>query len=289
MVSGFYTNAQQSQVLRVIPDLIESRALLRDLVWKELRARYRNAMMGLLWAVLQPVLMMLILTFVFGYLLVARGLVVGGSGGHPYAVKLLCGLVPWLFLSAAVTSAAHSLVASQDLIKKVYFAREVIPLAAILNCVVNVVIGFLTLLVVMAILEGASAIGSGVLWVPLVFAIQFMLVIGLGLLCSALNVYYRDVGYLIDVALAFGFYATPILYDMPKNLSMFPAEWATWLYRLYLLNPMAHLVEAYRQALLENRFPDAGYLLWPLVLSAGILVLGVVVFRRSAPTFADYL
>ena len=95
-------------------------------------------------------------------------------------------------------------------------------------------------------------------------------------------VLYRDVAYMVEVALAFGFYATPIIYDLPRDLS-------PWLYRLYMLNPMAHLIEAYRQALLMNRFPDAGHLLWPLAAAAVALVFGAWVFRRTAPTFADHV
>jgi len=281
MNQAFYTDSQQRQVLRIIPDLIRGRALLRDLVSKELRARYRNAMMGLLWAVLQPVLMMAILTFVFGYVLNFVG---GRSSGsqHSYAVFLLCGLVPWQFLSISLTSSAASLVTSQELIKKVYFPREVIPLAAILNCVINVIIGFVTLFVVMVLLEGFGALGAGILWLPFIFAIQFALVVGLGLLFSALNVFYQDVGYMIDVGLAFGFYATPVFYDVPANIL------SPWLYRLYMLNPMAHLVTAYRQALLDNRFPDLIHLAWPALAAGLVIALGVCVFRRNAPFFADY-
>lgn len=291
MSRGFYSAGQQREISRIIPDLIRNRGLLRDLVSKELRARYRNAMMGFLWAVLQPVLMMAILTFVFGYLL--RSMIGERGGGHPYAVSLLCGLVPWLFLSTALTRGANSLLENKELIKKVYFPRELIPIASVTYCLVNVLIGFVTLLVVMALLMpgGISDIGIGVLYVPLIFAINFVLALGLVLLFSALNVHYNDVGYMIEVALAFGFYATPILYPLPKSMKALPVseELGAWLYRLYLLNPMANLVPAYRQALLENVFPDAVLLLRAGVFAAGALLLGVYVFRRNAPTFADYL
>ncbi len=93
---------------------------------------------------------------------------------------------------------------------------------------------------------------------------------------------YRDVAYMVEVALAFGFYATPIFYDLPRDLP-------PWLYRLYMLNPMAHLVEAYRQALLANRFPDLAHLLWPLAAAGVALVFGGWIFRRIAPTFADHV
>lgn len=288
----FYTATQQRDLSRIIPDLIRYRGLLLNLVSKELRARYRNAMMGFLWAVLQPVLMMAILTFVFGFLL--RDLMAnkaGFSGGHSYAVFLLCGLVPWQFLALALACGTSSLLESQELIKKVHFPREIIPLAAVMNCLVNLVIGFITLFAVLVILEGVSAIGVGVLYVPIIFAIQFMLVVGLVLLLSALNVYYRDVAYLIDVSLAFGFYATPIFYPLPTTMQSLPVPEAAraWLYQLYMLNPMTSLVTAYRQALLENQFPDLLLLARPAVFAVFFVFAGAYVFRRNAPAFADYL
>jgi ABC-type polysaccharide/polyol phosphate export permease len=282
MTQAFYAHDQQGRVLRMVPDVIRSRGLLYDLFWKDLRAKYRRAVIGLLWAVLQPVLMMLILTFVFGYLL--RDLMGGRIGGaeHSYAVFLLAGLVPWQFLVVGLTGATNSIVANQDLIKKVYFPRETVPLAAILYSVLNFAIGFVTFLVVFSVLEGPGSLGAGVVFAPVVFAVQLALITGLGLICSALNVLYRDVAYMVEVALAFGFYATPIIYDLPRDLP-------PWLYRVYMLNPMAHLVEAYRQALLMNRFPDPAHLLWPLAAAAVALVLGAWVFRRTAPTFADHV
>ncbi|HRT20614.1 MAG TPA: ABC transporter permease [Candidatus Hydrogenedentes bacterium] len=280
-----YTSEKQGDPWRIVPDLLASRGLLRDVVWRELRARYRNAMMGFLWAVVQPVLMMAILLFVFGYLLgdimQARGL----RSERPSAVFLLCGLVPWQFLAVALACGTHSLIESQELIKKVYFPREIIPLAAVVNCLVNFFVGFVTLLVFIIVRDGVSALGAGLFCVPFIFAIQFMLVLGLALLLSALNVHYRDVGYMVDVVLAFGFYATPIFYP----LGMVSSRLDGFLFNLYMLNPMANLVTAYRQALLDNVFPEPMLLLRPLVVAVLCLLIGAVVFRRNAPTLADYL
>lgn len=288
-----YTNLDQGSIVKIVPDLIRNRTLLRDLVWKELRARYRNAMMGFLWAVLQPVLMMLILTLVFGFLLGGMMTDRTGKSSHPYAVMLLCGLVPWQFLAVAIACGTNSLLESQELIKKVHFPREMIPLAAVANCIVNVVIGFVTLLVVMALLEpqGVAAISVGILYLPFIFAIQLVLIVGLVLFLSALNVHYRDVGYMVDVLLAFGFYATPIFYPLPRSFESLPisAGLADWLHRLYMMNPMANLVTAYREALLDNRLPDPMLLVRPAMVAVIVLVIGVCVFRRKAPTFADYL
>ena len=287
MQSVFYTNSQQAKISRVIPDCIKARSILRDLVWKELQARYRNALMGFLWAFLQPLMMMLILTFVFGFIFRGRIQERGIHTEHSFAVFLLCGLVPWQFMSIALSCATNSLLESQDLIKKIYFPRELIPLAAILNCLVNAIIGFVTLIGVFIVLEGIQNLGLGICWFPLIFAIQFIMVVGLGLLLSALNVRYRDVGYMLEVSLAFLFYATPIFYPLSKVMEL-SANYP-WLYRLYMLNPMASLITAYRQALLENHMPEWSLLLWPLSISILVLLAGIVLFRSKSPTFADDL
>ena len=280
-----YISTEQQSFARILPDLIAHRGLLRNVVWKELRARYRNAMMGFLWAVLQPVMMMLILTFVFKYLLGERLAERGLPSEALTPEFLLCGLVAWQFMSVALTCGASSLIESGELIKKVHFPREIIPLAAVVNCLVNLVIGFITLLVVLAVSRGPSAIGVGVLYLPFIFAIQFAMVVGLALLLSALNVHYRDVGYMIDVLLAFGFYATPIFY-LPSMVAKRMGE--AW-FQVYMLNPMANLITAYREALLNNQMP--GLLLWvrPAVFAVVVLILGAYLFRRNAATFADYL
>ncbi|NIA13168.1 MAG: ABC transporter permease [Nitrospiraceae bacterium] len=291
MTQAIYTDRQQRQFGRIVPDLVRYRGLLRDVVWRELRARYRNAMIGFLWAVVQPVSMMLILTLVFGFLL---GDLMGDRAfgyDRSFAVCLLCGLVPWQFLAAALASGTNSLIDSQDLIKKVHFPREIVPLAAVINCLVNAAIGFITLLVVMVIMEGVSSLGVGLLYTPFIFAIQFTLIVGLVLLLSSLNVHYRDVGYLVEVALAFGFYASPIFYPLPKGMASlpFPEAAKAGLYQLYMLNPMTNLIAAYRQALLGNQVPDFALLARPALFAVIFLFLGAYVFRRQAPTFADHL
>jgi ABC-type polysaccharide/polyol phosphate export permease len=242
-------------------------------------------MMGFLWAVLQPVLMMLILTFVFKYLLGERLAAKGLPSESVTPEFLLCGIVAWQFLSMAMMSGTNSLLESGELIKKVHFPREIIPIAAVVNCLVNLVIGFVTLLVVLCALRGISALGVGLLYVPFLFMIQFAMAIGLALLLSALNVYYRDVAYMIDVMLAFGFYATPIFYPP----SMVSHRLGAVAFQIYMLNPMANLITAYREALLDNHFAEP--LLWirPLAFACVVVLAGACVFRRNAPTFADYL
>jgi homopolymeric O-antigen transport system permease protein len=289
-MSAYYSSAQQHRLSRVLPDLIRSRQLLLDLVWKDLRARYRNAMMGFFWAVLQPLLMMLILTFVFSFVFRVRADAAGFQLSHHYAVLVLCGIVAWQFFATALTIATQSLVENQNLVQKVYFPREVIPIAAVLNCLVNFFIGMVTVLIVHAIVgcDHASGGGVGLLLVPVVFAIHLPLTIGLALLLSCLHVYWRDVGYFTEVALMFGFYASPVLYPL-SSISGGALGGPDWLAPVYQLNPMAGLIAAYRETLLSGRVPDLSLLAWPALCAVVFLILGFVVFRRNAPTLADEL
>jgi ABC-type polysaccharide/polyol phosphate export permease len=280
-----YKSVRQGRLSSVIPELISARGLLFDLIVRDLRARYRNSIMGFLWAVLQPLATTAILTFVFTVAFGSRTPNLAVSG-HPYVVLLLCGLVPWQFFSNALVGATRSLVDNQNLIKKVYFPRELIPIAAVANCLVSLFIGLALVLIVHAALGGS--IGFGLAWLLLLVCIEMALVLGLALLCSCLQVRFRDVAYLVDVGLVFGFYATPIFYPLSWVESLL-AEGHPWAHRLYLLNPMAGLVPAYQQALLDNIFPEFRLLAWPALFSLLALAGGAWAFRRSAPVMADYL
>jgi ABC-type polysaccharide/polyol phosphate export permease len=242
--------------------------------------------MGFMWAVLEPVAMMVVLTFVFGYLLPqGRGGLGGGEGAPPFAVMLLCGLIFWQYTATSLSHGVQSLIENQNLVKKVFFTREVIPLAAVTYPLVNLAIGFAVLILVH--LGFGGGLHFSILLMPLIFIIQFCLTAGLTLLLSCGNVHYRDIGYITGVVTMFGFYASPVFYPLHKVLeSERLPEWAV---SLYLWNPMAGLLTAYRQILFENRFPDLWLLAWPSILAVLALVLGAVVFRRFSPTFSDHL
>ena len=286
-----YRSAEQRRVARIIPDLIAARELLRDIVWRELRARYRYATLGFLWTVLEPLALTAVLYFVFTYVFGARLASLGaGEAAAPeaanhYAVVLLSGLIFWQYFATALNAAAQSLINNHNLVTKVNFTREVIPISAVIFPLVNLGIGFVLLLGVHARFGGAF--GFALLWIPVLFLLQFTLALGLGLLLACGQVLYRDVGHLVGVALTFGFYATPVFYELKyvTGLEQFPA----WAKMLYLANPMAELITAYRQVLFELRFPDPWLLAWPAVAALLSLAAGVILFRRCAPTLSDHL
>jgi len=278
----------QQQLCGIFRELVASRELLFDLVRKDLRVRYRYAAVGFLWAGLEPLVYMGVLTFVFQWILAPRTGVAMFGDGIPYAAGLLCGLVFWQFSAQALAAATNSLVDNQNLVKKASFTREVLPLAAFGYPAVALAIGVCILLVVHLLLGGR--LGPGLLWVPLVLALQFAITLGVALIAAAGNVRFRDVGYLVSVAIMLGFYASPVFYDLDWVLRIAgEGGLHARLLSLYLCNPMTELLEAYRQCILEGRAPDAWLFAWPACFAAVVLPTGVLVFRRNAANFSDYL
>lgn len=279
-----YDSLEERNPRRIPRDLIRARQLLLDLVWRDLRVRYRYAVMGFLWAVLEPLAFTVILTFVFTLVFAERVPDTASATGPPYVVMLLCGIIFWQYFSTAVTTATTSVVANQNLVKKVRFTREIIPVAASCVPLVQLGIGLVLLFIVHLFLGGS--LGISLVYLPFVFGIQFVLTLGLGLLFSCIHVHFRDVSNVVSVGLLLGFYASPIFYplEMVRN-SRLPE----WLQQLYLLNPMAGLLTAYRQVLLEHRFPDLSLLIPPTIIAGLVFIIGLLTFRRIAATMSDYL
>lgn len=278
-----YTNRHQSQVRYLLPDLVRHRRLLFDLVSKDLRVRYRFTALGFLWAVLEPLMMTLILYFVFGYVFQIQR----GAGDTPfYAVSLLCGLVFWQFLSRSLTAGVRSLVDHENLVSKVHFPRELVPLSVMGTNLVHLIIG-VAILVVLFVASGGRP-GASALWMLPALLIQMSLVTGLLLLLSCLHVFYRDVGYIVDVVMVMGFYASPIFYSYETHVQPALAG-HPWALALYGANPMVGLLTVYRQALVVGRTPDPYLLLWPALLAILALGGGAWLFRRKSGVLADYL
>lgn len=288
MLSGPSTHLNNAR-LRALPrDLIRSRELLRDLIWKDLRVRYRYAAAGFLWAALEPLAYTAVLTVIFQWILAPRAGEVMFGAGVPYAVGLLCGLVFWQFTANALAAATPSLTNAAHLVTKVNFTREVVPLAAFGYPLIALGVGLLLLIGVHLGLGGS--LGPGLAWLPVIFLIQAGGTVGLALMAAAGHARFRDVGYLVNVGLILGFYASPVFYDLDWVLAAAHAgRIPEAIAALYLANPMAELLEAYRQALLEGRTPDAWLFVWPSAFAGIAIVAGAWSFRRAAPTLADYV
>jgi homopolymeric O-antigen transport system permease protein len=249
------------------------RELLFFFVWRDVKVRYKQTFLGILWAVLQPLFSMLIFAFVFGR--VARL----PSDGIPYALFAYAGLLPWTFFTNAVTSGALSLVSSANLVSKIYFPRILIPIAAVATGIVDFAIAALMLIPLLFVYRTVpSPMALG--WIPAAVLVALMLGFGLSVWLSALVARYRDLRHAVPFATQLWMFATPIVYP----LSMMPARWR-W---VIALNPMTGVVEAFRRSLF-GRPVDAGPLLWALLLALALIVTGSIYFRRTERMVADVL
>jgi lipopolysaccharide transport system permease protein len=252
-------------------ELWRYRELLYFLVWRDVKVRYKQTVLGAGWAILQPLATMIVFSLFFGRL---AGI---PSDGVPYPVFSFAALVPWTFFAQGLTQSANSLVANQDLITKVYFPRLAIPIATVLAGVVDFAIAFLVLLGIM--LFYGIVPSARVLWLAPLLLLAFATALGVGLWLSALNVRYRDVRYVVPFLAQLWLFATPIAY--PSSLLAQP--WRT----VYGINPMAGVVEGFRWALLGTDTAPGPILAASAAAAFVLLVSGALYFRRMEKTFAD--
>jgi lipopolysaccharide transport system permease protein len=233
--------------------------------------RYKQTVLGAAWAILQPFFTMVVFSLFFGRL---AGI---PSDGIPYPIFSYAALVPWQFFASGLTSASDSLVGSANLLRKVYFPRLVIPIAAVLPGAVDFALAFLVLLGMMLVYGIVPT--ANIVWLPLLLLLALVTALGAGLWFSALNVQFRDVRYAVPFLVNAWMFATPIAYPS----SLLDQPWRT----LYGLNPMAGVVEGFRWALLGTETAPGPMVLVSAVAAAALLVSGAYYFRRMEQTFAD--
>ena len=251
--------------------LWEYRELLYFLTWRDIKVRYKQTALGAVWAILQPFLTMLIFSVFFGRLVKVP------SDGIPYPLFAFTALVPWTFFANGLNQSSNSLVASANLLKKVYFPRLAIPVATVLAGVVDFALAFVVLLLLMAFYRVVPTIN--ILWTPLLLALAFVTSLGVGLWMSALNVKYRDVRYVVPFLVQIWLFTTPVAY--PSSLLSEP--WRT----VYGLNPMVGVVEGFRWALLGANTAPGLMVLVSAIAAILILVSGAFYFRHMEKIFAD--
>ena len=257
------------------PDLREVwayRELLYFLMWRDVKVRYKQTALGVIWVILQPLLMMLIFTLFFGKLAGIRS-----DDGVPYALFAYAGLLPWTFFAAAVTLSGNSLVGSANLITKVYFPRLIVPVAAVGAVLLDLAISFGVLAALMAF-WGIGA-GWGLLVLPALVVLLTALALGAGTLLAALNVRYRDVRIALPFMLQIWFFASPIIYPV----SIVPERWR-W---LMALNPMTGIAEGFRAALYGRKEFDWASLAASAAIALVLLACAAFTFKRMEKEFAD--
>jgi lipopolysaccharide transport system permease protein len=252
-------------------DLWEYRELLYFLTWRDIKVRYKQTVLGAAWAIIQPFFTMVVFSLFFGKLAQVP------SDDIPYPVFSYAALVPWTFFANGLSQSSTSLVASANLIKKVYFPRLVVPISSVVSGAVDFVLAFVVLLGMMFYF-GIVPTGN-VVWLPLLLLLALVTSLGVGLWLTAMNVQFRDVRYAVPFLVQAWMFATPIAYPS----SLLDEPWRT----LYGINPMAGVIEGFRWALLGTKTAPGPIILVSALVAVGLLISGAFYFRRMEKTFAD--
>jgi len=247
------------------------RVLLYFLVWRDLKVRYKQTAIGIGWAVIQPLITMLIFTVIFGYFAKLP------SDGLPYPIFAYSGLLPWNYFASALNRCSVSVVADAHLITKVYFPRLILPIAGAISGLIDFAISFFLLLGMMTWF--GSVPGWSVLTIPVFLGLALMTALAIGLWLSALNVRYRDVGHTIPFLVQVWMFLSPIVYPV----SIIPEKYRL----LYSLNPMVGVIEGFRWALLGKAGPEFSLLVVSAFVVGVLFVTGLVFFKNMEQTFAD--
>lgn len=257
--------------MKLFSELYAYRELFKTNIKKEIRGKYKGSFLGVLWSFINPLLQVLVYAIVFPYLM--RDTV------DNYLVFLVNGIIPWTFFVTALTQGMASIRANAGIVKKVYFPREILPISSVFSCLVNFFISCAIILVF--VLFSGLGISWHLLLLPFIALLQTMLTLGLVLILSAVNVYVRDTEYIIQFIINMLFYGTPILY----STSQFSGN--AILELLFKLNPLATIIDSYRDIFMYHQLPDGGMILYVFIVSAVLLALGIFVFKKLERNFAE--
>lgn len=277
--------SQVNAMITAVRELYKYRELIAVLAWKSITVRYKQAYLGFAWAVLKPVLMMLIFT-------VVKSFVGIDSGDIPYPILTFAALLPWIFFQESASEGVNSVVANTALVRKIYFPREIFPLTSMVSKLVELGISFIILAGLMVLYQMAPTVH--VLWVPLIILYAVITALTVSLFGAAVNVYYRDVRAALPVIISLMMYASPVIYPLSlvkETLLVEQAagEWSSLLYTVYTLNPLAGIIDAFQSAMLRGESPDVGAMLPGILTIAILLPICYAFFKRAETYFADVI
>jgi len=265
--------AKNESLLNKVINLFKRYELLLTLTTREIRVRYRQSILSFGWALGQPIIQMVVISVIFGSFLRIP------TGGIPYPIFSYTAILPWTLFAGAITAAIPSITGNMNLVTKIYFPREIIPLAASLARLFDF---FIALTVFIALMIWYQIPLQSTIWfAPILLIIQIVLSLGIGLLGAAVGVFLRDILYAIPMLMLVWMYATPVIYP----LSMVPPEWQ----RVYMLNPMASIIDGYRKVVLEGVYPDFSYIAYAAIVSVVLLIIGYVYFKKLEMSMADII
>ncbi|WP_042165741.1 ABC transporter permease [Paenibacillus gorillae] len=258
-------------MLNYFKELFNFRQMLVSIVRRDLRSRYKGSFLGFLWTFINPLLQLLVYSIVFPYLLRIEQ--------ENYAMFLFVALLPWIFFTTSVQGATTSIVGGANLVKKVYFPRLILPISVVGTNLMNYIYGLV--ITFAALLLTGVHLTFNVLWLPVVLLIEFIFILGLSVILSALYVKFRDLEHIVGVVTFVWFYLTPIVFP----ITIFPERIAS----IISLNPMVPIINSFRNVLLNGVQPDWSALLYSLLIGIVLLIVGIFIFRKSEKTFAEDL
>ena len=272
-------------MLTIAKNLYDYRELMATLAWKNIALRYKQAYLGIAWAILKPVSLMLIFTLVKSFVGIE-------SGNIPYPILTFAALMPWTFFQESASDGVNSVVGNSALIKKIYFPREIFPITSVLTKLVELGINFVILAGLMVWYEMIPSIQF--LWVPLIIAYTVLTALVVAFAGAAVNVYYRDVSQALPVLLSLVMYASPVIYPLQlvKNkliVHQAAGGWSDTLYTLYTLNPLAGIIDAFQSVVLRGAPPDLNAMIPGAIMITILLPLSYLYFKRAESYFADVI
>lgn len=257
--------------LNVFKNLYNYRELLKTSVKKDVGGKYKNSFLGVLWSFVNPLLQIAVYAIVFPLIM---------RNGQPHYTLFLCSaLIPWTYFSTAIIRSSSTMIENGNIIKKVYFPREILPISVITSEAVNFVISTI-LIVIFALVEGVG-LSRFLIFYPIVLIVQYVLLIGISFIVSSITVYVRDMQHIIGVLMQLLFYITPIVYN-PESI---PADFS-WILKY---NPMTYLISAYRSMFYLHQMPDMKPLLILLLIGIAICIFGYLIFNKLQKKFAEQL
>ncbi|MDD6345750.1 MAG: ABC transporter permease [Oscillospiraceae bacterium] len=256
-----------------LKELYDYRQMIFSLVRKDLRGRYKGSVLGFLWTFINPLFQLLVYTIAFSFIL--------PSPIEKYYLHLFVALIPWIFFSSSVQGGANSIIAAKDMVSKIYFPREVIPISYVTSCFVNMLLSFIIIFAVV-IFSGVGLNFLAVLCLPVIMLVEYIMALGMAMLFSAITVFFRDMEHILSIITMAWIYLTPVLYpiDMIENKTI---------QRLFYINPMTSVIVAYRDVLYYAKVPDLSTLLIAFGFGVLILFIGSFVFSGLKRHFAEEL
>lgn len=257
--------------MNIFKKIYNYRELLKTNVKKEIRGRYKNSILGIMWSFLNPLLQLAVYSIIFGALL--------SGGDQTYPIYICVALIPWTYFTTAITQSSFTIIGNADIIKKVYFPREILPISVVTSGAVNFIIS--TIIILAFVIFSGVGLTWHILFYPFVLLVQYVLLLGISFIVSSITVYFRDLEHIIGIILLAAFYGTPIVYkleQLPANLQI-----------IMQLNPMTHIINGYRDIFYYHQMPNIGVLGILFGISMLLTVVGYFIFKKLQRGFAEEL